>query len=353
MRIAALPVALLVVAGATAATPVHVSLVGRPPALNVGSAWTAKLAVRPASFKGKVLVTGSGPGRASARATRKHGSYRARLVFPKPGRWTLSARAGGSSSRLGAVTVRRRVEPLAFDNPTSVAVEPSGSLLVVENGAGKVDRVDPVTGAKTVVASGLSRPYSVAVTSSAEILLSIQGDVVRLGPGTPQIVTSLPGIEIGPILASPNGDLYLGTEPGVFRVPVDSTVPAELVGGLAAPHGLAFTADGSLLVSDTGHDVILRVDPLTGKAQTFAHQESPLGLAVASDGSVYVSDDVAKRVVHFSAGGERLGFAGPVLNIPYGLAADPAGGVYVTEATATGRIKHISPDGTVTTLSSH
>ena len=99
--------------------------------------------------------------------------------------------------------------------------------------------------------------------------------------------------------------------------------------------------------------MILRIDPLTGKAQTFAHQLSPLGLAVASDGSVYVCDDVAKRVVHFSAGGERLGFAGPLLNIPYGLAADPAGGVYVTEATATGRIKHISPDGTVTTLSSH
>jgi len=72
---------------------------------------------------------------------------------------------------------------------------------------------------------------------------------------------------------------------------------------------------------------------------------SPLGLAVASDGSIYVCDDVAKRIVHFSAGGERLGFAGPVLNIPYGLAADPAGGVYVTEATATGRIEEFAQLG--------
>ena len=188
-----------------------------------------------------VRVTATGPGRTTARATGKHGVYRARLVFSKPGRWTLSARAGGSSSRLGAVTVRRRVEPLAFDNPTSVAVEPSGSLLVVENGAGKVDRVDPATGAKSVVASGLSRPYSVAMSSSGEILVSIEGDVVRLGSGEPQIVTSLPGIEIGPLLASPNGDLYLGTEPRIFRVPFGSTVPAQLVGGLAAPHGLAFS----------------------------------------------------------------------------------------------------------------
>lgn len=353
MRVAIPLLALLVLAGAVSAARVGVSLAGRPPVLTAGKPWTAKLAVRPASFRGAVRVSARGPGRTSARAAGGHGSYRARLVFPKPGRWTLSARAGGSTSRLGAVTVRRRVEPLAFDNPTSVAVEPSGSLLVVENGAGKVDRVDPATGAKTVVASGLSRPYSVAVTPSGEILLSTGGDVVRLGSGTPQIVTSLPGIEIGPILASPNGDLYFGAEPGIFRVPAGSTVPAQLVGGLAAPHGLAFTADGSLLVSDTGHDVILRIDPQTGKAETFAHQLSPLGLAVASDGSIYVCDDVAKRIVHFSAGGERLGFAGPIFNIPYGLAADPAGGVYVTEATATGRIKHVAADGTVTTLSSH
>jgi len=77
------------------------------------------------------------------------------------------------------------------------------------------------------------------------------------------------------------------------------------------------------------------------------------GLAVASDGSVYVSDDVAKRIVHFSSSGQRLGFVGPVLDVPYGLAADRAGGVFVTEANATGHIEHVAPDGTVTTLSTH
>lgn len=352
MRIAIPLLALLVVTGVAAGARVHVSLVGRPPALTTGTAWTAKLEVRPASFTGSVRVTATGPGRTTARATGKHGSYRARLVFPKAGRWTLSARAGGSSSRLGAVTVQRRVEPLAFDSPTSVALEQSGSLLVAENGAGRVWRVDPATGAKTLVASNLSRPYAVVVTVAGEILLSTEGNVVRLGAGPPQIVASLPGIQIGPILAWPNGDLYVGDESGVYRVPSGTTVPAALVGGLAAPHGLARAADGSLLVSDTGHDAILRVDPVTGQAQTFAQQLSPLGLAVASDGSVYVCDDVAKRIVHFSSSGQRLGFVGPVLDIPYGLAADRAGGVYVTEATAGGHIKHVAPDGTVTTLSS-
>src|SRR3954471_20513501 len=105
MRSAGLLLALLVVTGVAAGARVDVSLVGRPPALTAGTVWTAKLAVRPASFAGSGRVTATGPGRTTVRASGKHGSYRARLVLSKPGRWTLSARAGGSSSRLGAVTV--------------------------------------------------------------------------------------------------------------------------------------------------------------------------------------------------------------------------------------------------------
>src|SRR5215208_6616608 len=98
MRLATLLLALLVLVGAASAARVDVSLVGRPPVLTAGKPWTAKLAVRPASFKGSVRVIARGPGRTSAGATGKRGSYRARLVFAKPGRWTLSARAGGSTS---------------------------------------------------------------------------------------------------------------------------------------------------------------------------------------------------------------------------------------------------------------
>ena len=353
MRVAAGVLSLFaLVCGTTSAAGVHVSLAGRPSALTTGTAWTARLSVRPKSFAGPVRVKATGPGRLTVRATGRKGSYRARIVFPRAGRWTLSARAGGSTSRLGAVTVRRRAEPLVFDNPTSVAVEPSGSLLVVENGAGRVVRIEPATGARSVLASRLSRPYSVSVRASGEVLLSTESNVVRLSAGGPQVVASLPGRQIGPILAAPNGDLYFGVEPAVFRVSAGTSVPVQLAGGLAAPHGLALTGGGSLLVSDTGHDAILRVDPSSGRVETFARQESPLGLALAADGSVYVCDDLRKRIVHFSASGERLGFLGPVFDIPYGLAADPAGGVYVTEARSKGRVKHIAPDGKVTTLSS-
>jgi len=67
MRLLAVSFALLL-SGASTAAKVHIALVGRPPALAVGKTWTAKLTVRPKSFKGVVRVTATGPARVTARA---------------------------------------------------------------------------------------------------------------------------------------------------------------------------------------------------------------------------------------------------------------------------------------------
>ena len=268
MRIAALPVALLVVAGAIAATPVHVSLVGRPPALTAGSAWTARLAVRPASFKGKVLVTGSGPGRASARASKK-----ARLL-PRATRLSEAGALdperprrrlvphGSAPCQCGAES-GRWCSPLRPPSPSS----PEGSLLVVENGSGRVLRVDPSTGAKTVIASGLSRPYDVTTAPGGSILLSTESTVIRLGTGE---VIATADRQIGRILLAPNGDLYYTTATTAYRVAAGTHAPVAVADGLAAPHGLGLAADGALLISDTESDCIVRVDPPTGGVTTFA-----------------------------------------------------------------------------------
>jgi streptogramin lyase len=347
--VAALVVVLALTCGATSAAGVRVTLVSRPSALVAGAAWTAKLTVRPKSFKGVVRVNARGPGRVTALATGRKGSYRARLVFPKSGRWTLSARAGGSTSRLGVVTVRRRAEPLAFVYPTSIAVEASGSLLVVENGRGRVWRVDPAAGAKTLVRSGLSRPYSIATTPSGAILLATENTVIDLGSGA---VLATVDTQVGPIALAPNGDLYLTTVTTTYRLKAETTTPVPVADGLAAPHGLRVAADGALLISDTQHDKVLRVGPTTGSVTTFAAIDGgPGALAVAADGTIYVCDTTAERIIHLTASSERIGFLGPVFDTPYALGLAPDGGLYVVQSSALGRIKHVTPGGTVTTLS--
>src|SRR5690242_20644829 len=140
VRIAAVVAASLTVAcAAGAASHVSISLAAKPGSVTAGRAWTAKLTVRPRSFAGAVRVAARGPAKVDVRATGSSGSFRARLVFPAAGRWTLTARAGGSTSRLGTLTVRKAARnPLVFTWPTSIDVQSDGSLLVVENGAGRV-----------------------------------------------------------------------------------------------------------------------------------------------------------------------------------------------------------------------
>ena len=350
MRLAAPVLALLLLAGAAAAGGVRVTLVGHPPKLTAGAPWTAKLAVRPLAFSGSVRVTATGSRRITARATGRRGSYRVRLVFPQPGRWTLSAHAGGSSSRLGVLSVQRRAEPLAFVYPTSVAVAPDESLLVAENGRDRVYRIDPATGRETLLVDHLHKAYSV-IASAGRVLASSDEHIVRLEPAPQESIVTAAD-QIGPITAAPNGDLLFTTGNAAFRVPAGTNAPVPIVTGLAAPHGIAVLANGAVLVSDTEHDRILRIDPSTQDVTSFAQMERPGGMAPAPDGGVYICAMLADRVVHFTAAGARTGFVGPMFLTPYALAADGKGGLYVAEATVVGDIRHVAADGKVTTVSS-
>ncbi|MDX6477505.1 MAG: hypothetical protein QOG29_92 [Gaiellaceae bacterium] len=345
--------ALVAVAAAPAASRVHLALARGLPQPVAGRGWTARLTVRPASFAGTVRVTAAGTTRLSVRATGGRGAYRARLVFPTAGHWTLTGRAGGTTSRLGAVVVRVRPRtPLTFIWPTSIDTEPGGSLLVVENGLERVLRVDTATGRVTTLASGISKAYAVARAPSGSVYVSGAHDLFRIDGTAPPVRVAEADSDLGPIAVSPAGDVYFATATQIFVVRGGSSPPAPVsTAQLAAPHGLAVTRDGTLLVSDTGHGRVLLIDPATGGATTFAAIDEPRGVDVAADGSVYVVDARAKRVLHLSASGERLGFAGPAFTDPYDVAVAPDGAQYVVDTAVAGRVLRVAADGTATPLS--
>jgi sugar lactone lactonase YvrE len=329
-----------------------------------------RLTVRPVSYAGAVRLTAKGPRRLDVRATGRRGSYRARVVFPAPGLWRLSARAGGTTSRLGAVRVRRApVRPVVFVQPTSIDLEPSGTLLLVENNPGRVLRVSPATGRQSVLVPSLFRPYAIVRVPSGSVYISIGNQLQRLnGSGTPTTVAEVPlGVEIGPIAAAPNGDVYYSTATQIYRLP-GGTGPSVHIAGTGAeggggdggpavdaqfssPHGLAVAADGSLLVSDRGNNRVRRIDPATGLITSFAPVGEPYGIDVAPDGTVYVIDGAEKRVLRLSLSGARLGFLGPSFQIPYDVEVGADGIAYLLEAGQAGHVRRIAPDGTVTTVS--
>ena len=187
---------------------------------------------------------------------------------------------------------------ITFTQPTSIDVEPSGKLLVVENNPGRILRVDPANGRITVIARSLERPYAIVRAPSGAIFVSVGKTIRRLGGG---VVARNAG-DIGPLAVARDGKLYYATGTGVFWVGhgrLGSRVK------IRSPHGLAVTRDGAVLVSDTGGNRIVRI-ARDGTTSMFASVISPRGLDVASNGTVYVVDPVARRIAHLAADGKSL-----------------------------------------------
>src|SRR4051795_7523636 len=98
----------------------------------VGKAWQVTLRAPAAP----TLVAGA----LRAKAVGAHGVYRARLTFPTAGPWRVSAVLRGRTTRLGTVDVDVPRDPL-LSNPFTIAVEPSGSLLVGQLDKGPLLRI--------------------------------------------------------------------------------------------------------------------------------------------------------------------------------------------------------------------
>ncbi len=197
----------------------RVSLTARPSTLVAGRPWAAVLAVR-GSQPSRVALTATLGGRrvaASARRWRR-GRYRARLVFPAPGRWRLAAKIGRTRVPLGAVAVRAATRPpLVLVAPTEAVLEPNGSILVAESGQSRLARIDPTTGRDTLV-TRIVQPYGLVLTPSGVLYSTSESRVVRVGSGGSTTTIADAGEDVGPLALDPSGNLYFSTVSRIFRI---------------------------------------------------------------------------------------------------------------------------------------
>lgn len=205
-----------------------------------------------------------------------------------------------------------------FQDPTALAIGKDGSIFVADTGNSRIRVIKPD---KTVV----------TLAGTADQGFSGDG-----GPATAAQVNAPAGVAM-----SPNGDLFF-SDTGNNRVRRISTAGVITTvagsgrrgsagdGGMAsaaqlnAPQGLAFAADGSLLIADSGNNKVRRVG-VDGKIAT-----------VAGNG-----------------GGGSGGDGGPAtsaqLNLPVDVAATPNGGFFVAEQGGH-RIRLVRPTGVITRL---
>jgi sugar lactone lactonase YvrE len=237
--------------------------------------------------------------------------------------------------------------------PGQILARPDGTLLVVERQArNRVVRVDPRTGAVTVFSARVPAPWGLAAGAGGGVLVSSQSGIYALRRAGDR-PSRLAAVQASPIAVTARGDVYFadGTTLGVIRAGTRRAV--TLSRAVASPHGLALAADGTLVVSDTGHGRLLRFDPATRRTSVLAAGlQNALGALDSGDGSILTVEFDSGRLLRI-AGGQTSVVTG-ALRKPYALTRARDGSVYVVEdgelSRPTGGIAHVGADGTVTRL---
>jgi sugar lactone lactonase YvrE len=127
--------------------------------------------------------------------------------------------------------------------------------------------------------------------------------------------------------------------------------------------GLAADAAGNVYISDGNNGVIRKVDTQGIITSIVSNLNSPRGLAVDAVGNLYIADQndnfilkVGTNGLTIIAGNGKQGFSGDggpatqaELNLPWGVAVDAAGNVYIADAGNNG-IRRVDTNGTIKTI---
>jgi DNA-binding beta-propeller fold protein YncE len=272
-----------------------------------------------------------------------------------------------------------------FRFPAGIAVDPvSGDLWISDKDNHVIRRMTPGGAVTTIagqpgVAGAFAYPRGIVVDNTgAAYVADTQNHAIRRITSDGAMTTFA-----GRVLAQGSAD---GTgDAARFRSPTDIAIdpttgnfyvsdtgndrirritPAAVVTTLAtieSPWGLDVDGSGNVYVADHDNHRVRRVTP-AGVVSTLAQNFNfPSGVAVAT-GAVFVSDGFNHAIRRVELGsGDVTTLAGSLpssgmlnarsfaarFSLPYGVASDPAGNVYVAEGNS---IRRITAEGVVTTL---
>ncbi len=205
---------------------------------------------------------------------------------------------------------------LAINRRDSLFVDPTGGVIVADNSARSIRRVDP-TGNVTLLAGLPGSPAGLVDGVRNEAVFANVGDAVTVAPD-------------GTVYTSDNYGVRRIATNGATTLLAGSSTSAAYVDGPAsvarfnANRGMAVAPNGDLFVSDAGSQTIRRVNAVSGATSTYAGAfnrrridgtlatagfPGPGQLNTAPDGSLWVADDGTLR--HIALDGTVTSLQGP------------------------------------------
>ena len=267
----------------------------------MGDAWL--VAVRPAQPAAARFEVRLGAAVRSFSLRRGKALSRARVTFPRPGRWAYGVRVGDRFTKLGTASVRQRRLVLAepFD-----AVEVGGSIVIADRRADALYRLDPATGGWARVAT-VREARELEPVGTGEVLVTSGERILRVDvrTGAAREVGRATDVILG-LAVGPRGELYV-SEGGAAITRLDPGGARDVVvRGREGVHGLLPSGGDRLVAAESFAGRVLDVDLASGGVTTLADGlQNPSSLASAGSGELYVSEFVGGRVSLLGRDGVR------------------------------------------------
>lgn len=234
--------------------------------------------------------------------------------------------------------------------PDAVKFDRNGRIVSTQVASGQVIRVDPQTGAQTVLADLTPGLDNLTFAGDRLFVSNFTGAITEIADDG-HTETALPGGLNWPLdlAVGADGDLYIADGTYFYRLLGEGAL--STIGMLFSPgypgflRGLAVRGPGEFVVTTSGGQ-IAHYRPAAGETDYIADGLDQLyGIALSSDGTPIAVEQGTGRVLAVRAGGVETLASG--LSAPVGVAIAADGSVLVSE---TGRVVRVTGSGSQTVV---
>jgi sugar lactone lactonase YvrE len=262
----------------------------------------------------------------------------------------------------GTTRAQSRFHAALFKQPVGIAVDPHGSVFVVDN---TLSRVTELSGAgRRITSWGRHGSQPGQFGSADAIALALNGNIYVTDGGNARIDLFSPAGKLigvrdhaggkvlglsGRLAVDRKGDLWVALGGGVEDIPdiVELSPTGKVIVQWKAPkpqkttthEGIAVDPRGFIYLSDEYFNSIFKFST-SGKLLAVwkkhgsnpGQLDTPEGLALDAQGNLYVADQGNNRIQEFSPSGKVIRTMGDFfsLSLPSDVAVDTHGTIYVT-----------------------